>query len=255
MNYEERIVCFIDVLGFKSTINQSISEDDVRKALYKVLSIMRAKDLSKAVYGSMPFIDLGGKEIVLRPYREAFPDDFEERLSGSFPITITQFSDSFVLSCPSNNRPACHLLFKCLFIINLNFFVNLGLMVRGGVTIGRIIHEGEGVLFGPAMNRAYSLESKNAIYPRVIIDCEYSEKIKELLCNYDEFKAINQSFDGFYFFDLISIVTNCPQASVGSDCDIEARLKDMEQDVLKNSPEAHPKIKYLLTEWEKYKSS
>jgi hypothetical protein len=44
-----------------------------------------------------------------------------------------------------------------------------GFLVRGGVTIGDLIHDSECV-FGPGLNRAYELESTVANLPRVVID-------------------------------------------------------------------------------------
>ncbi|WP_293721813.1 hypothetical protein [Phascolarctobacterium succinatutens] len=48
--------------------------------------------------------------------------------------------------------------------------------MRGGLTYGQLYHKGD-ICFGPAMNRAYELESKIAKYPRIIVD--------ELLINED----------------------------------------------------------------------
>jgi hypothetical protein len=54
------------------------------------------------------------------------------------------------------------------------------ILIRGGIAKGKLFHVEGGPLFGPAMNRAYFLESKKAKYPRVIIDS---------LC-YQEYKKV-----------------------------------------------------------------
>lgn len=41
--------------------------------------------------------------------------------------------------------------------------------MRGAVTVGAIHHD-QHIVFGPALNRAYELESKVAFYPRILID-------------------------------------------------------------------------------------
>ncbi len=46
-----------------------------------------------------------------------------------------------------------------------------GFLLRGGITVGQIIHDDECV-FGPGLNRAYELESKIATYPRFVLDAE-----------------------------------------------------------------------------------
>lgn len=43
------------------------------------------------------------------------------------------------------------------------------LLLRGGITIGELIHKNEFCL-GPGMIKAYEIENKKAIYPRIIID-------------------------------------------------------------------------------------
>ncbi|WP_457812650.1 hypothetical protein [Sinorhizobium meliloti] len=44
-----------------------------------------------------------------------------------------------------------------------------GVLIRGGLTVGQVYSDGRSI-FGPAMIRAYDLESKDAISPRVLID-------------------------------------------------------------------------------------
>jgi hypothetical protein len=62
------------------------------------------------------------------------------------------------------------LIFTQLFSAHLGFFI------RGGVTVGDIVHD-EHVVFGPALNRAYHLESQVADKPRIVLDPECLEPI------------------------------------------------------------------------------
>ena len=43
-----------------------------------------------------------------------------------------------------------------------------GILLRGGITVGQLCHK-DNIVYGPAMVEAYELESKSAIYPRVIV--------------------------------------------------------------------------------------
>lgn len=59
-------------------------------------------------------------------------------------------------------------------------FLKRGFVARGSLTYGDIYYEVDrNICFGPAMNRAYELETHYAKYPRIIIDPEYVEKLLE----------------------------------------------------------------------------
>ena len=60
------------------------------------------------------------------------------------------------------------MLLMQLAIWQLGAAIN-GFLLRGGVTVGDVIHEDE-IVFGPGLNRAYYLESKIARYPRFVLD-------------------------------------------------------------------------------------
>ena len=63
--------------------------DSVREALYEVIHLVKAGELKKTLYGSIPFYELGEKTRV-RPCGEVFGDNLIEKLSDGFPIEITQ---------------------------------------------------------------------------------------------------------------------------------------------------------------------
>lgn len=68
---------------------------------------------------------------------------------------------------------ACYNTEKVLYEFLKNEFI-----ARGAITYGEMFYDTEkNIWFGPAMNRAYFLESKKASVPRVIIDPEYAEEL------------------------------------------------------------------------------
>lgn len=70
-------------------------------------------------------------------------------------------------------------------------FLKKGFIARGAITHGDLFYDNEkNIWFGPAMNRAYFLESKKARFPRVIIDPDYAED----LYLFNENKYRNNSF-------------------------------------------------------------
>lgn len=251
MNYEERLTCFIDLLGFKSAIDQSVDQAEVRKALHDAIHELKSDNLRNQVYDGIPCFLLDRKGTV-KPFREVKTNDLRSQVAEAYPITITQFSDSFVLSCPASNHASCDMLLKCVYLIHMIYFWNLGMMVRGGLSIGKLIHEENGALFGPAMNEAYALESKSAVYPRVVISQQASVHLDSMLSVSATLAPFKKSFDGQCVFDLVSIFA-WPGLKECEPDKIDKQLAAIEADVLEHAKAAHPKVAYLKNEWEQFK--
>ena len=129
------------------------------------------------------------------------------------------------------------------------FFYNLGLMMRGGISIGNLIHEEAGALFGPSMNEAYELESTLAIYPRIVFSKDATNHLKNILSDSHATIPFKKAFDGHDVVDIVSIFS-WPLCAKVDDAKISKQLRAIEKDVLENAPKAHPKIAYLLDQWE-----
>src|SRR5438876_10132066 len=65
-------------------------------------------------------------------------------------------------------------------------------LLRGGITVGDICHDDE-VVFGPGLNRAYELESKVAVVPRIVVD--------EEVLRIGKIKGFHLFEDGVHFLD------------------------------------------------------
>ena len=141
INYQKRYVAFLDLLGFKNMVKQSAKNQNVLNNIYRALDYtghIRHENYN----GPIPMADLGKQ--------------------------ITAFSDSIVISYnASMPGGGFHVLMDLVYICN--DLLGIGIPVRGGVTVGQLIHD-ERKCFGPALNAAYSMESEDAVYPRVIID-------------------------------------------------------------------------------------
>ena len=137
--YEKRIVAFLDILGFSAMIEDSRTDTLLRKKIKQATEIIR--------------------EVA----------DSEEGEQA-----VSTFSDSAVISYPLNKYSS--LFFLLIDIIHLQLRLGaLGIMVRGGIAIGDCFHNGS-IIFGPAMNEAYRLESEMARWPRVVISEETLKK-------------------------------------------------------------------------------
>ena len=141
LRYTKKAVAFLDIMGFKNIIKQS--EDDVEFRTKLINNLVELKSMENIyTYTDAPHLDYGKK--------------------------LTAFSDSIVVSYDLSKESAVfYLLFDIIFIqINL---VAMGLLLRGGLTLGDVFHDG-GVVVGPAMLKAFEMESSIAVYPRIIVD-------------------------------------------------------------------------------------
>ena len=141
INYQLRYIAFLDLLGFKDMVKQSAVSQDVLNTIYRALSYIG--DIQHDNYnGMLPMADLGKQ--------------------------VTAFSDSIVISYDASMPGGgFHVLMDLVYICN--DLLGIGIPVRGGVTVGQLIHD-ERKCFGPAMVEAYYMESQMAIYPRIIIN-------------------------------------------------------------------------------------
>jgi hypothetical protein len=104
--------------------------------------------------------------------------NFEDRLNGirqGKKTVVKTFSDNFFAAIPiaatpntSQEQWVGYFLYEVIQQIKLMFLL-CKLPIRGGVTIGNLFIN-ERALLGPAVPRAVHLESKAAIYPRVVVD-------------------------------------------------------------------------------------
>lgn len=140
--YEKHVIAFIDILGFKEHIEKTLVDESYAKALHNILAYLN--------------------NIKVNNYKGDYP---ENNTSGR---EISVFSDSIVISYPLTYTSAVFYLLLDVIHIQLDMLAN-GILLRGGITVGDLYHR-SGVVYGPAMNEAYKLESKNAIYPRVVVD-------------------------------------------------------------------------------------
>ncbi len=153
LHYENKFVAFIDILGFKNTIEQIDNDDnDLFNLVCNILCYL--KDES---------IDLDG-EHSLPVYTEQDGRLIETELGN--PV-ITAISDCVVISTDDTFdgfKSICNLVTKLFTRLYLD-----GIFMRGAITHGKICHTNE-ILFGTAYQLAYQKEETEAIYPRVIID-------------------------------------------------------------------------------------
>jgi hypothetical protein len=136
IRYKRRVVAFYDVLGWHNKIAWAGSNRRRLKHLHDTVRLFA--HLAKS-------------------------DQSKENAR----MRMTCFSDNVVISDAVGRWP---LLLYRLGLVQL-YSASAGIYIKGGVTIGQIIHENDAV-FGPALNRAYEIESTVSIFPRITLDRE-----------------------------------------------------------------------------------
>lgn len=159
MKYERRLIAFIDILGFTALVKESENNPIVLEKINGALEIL--KESAKPSGWSLSTIEI--EESAQYKGIENFKIDDK--------INVTCFSDSIVASVN-------------LEIINLNealstFIANLalmgayllseGILIRGGITDGNLIHTRDSTVFGQALIDAYKIESELSVYPRILL--------------------------------------------------------------------------------------
>ena len=188
--YQKAIVTFIDILGFSYLINRADAE-----AINRVLDAVE-KSTSPLILD-----------------KETKNDDHAEVLS---------FSDSIVrirkIETTTNKEYPMGLLFEELIsLVDAQAeLIDFDIIIRGGVSIGDIFIS-DGRVFGPGLIEAYELESKYALYPRIIIDPRLIQEHKTnklLKAKWHSVKdeleilggLLKQGDDGMWFIDYATAI-------------------------------------------------
>jgi hypothetical protein len=175
--YEQRLILFIDFLGFKDIVDRTETSSE------ELTRIVQAID-------TLTDMPLG--------------------LAAGEGRRVTQFSDCLVVSFPITARSAVFDLINSMAITIIQV-VEMGYLLRGAVTVGKLLHDDQH-LVGPAMNRAYAMETQEAVYPRVLIDpivLRVARAARSTIHAEDEEERYVRAFiatdtDGRHYFDYVA---------------------------------------------------
>lgn len=145
MIYEERYILFIDILGFGELIQKSVTDVEVQKFIHDILTSNIGDSMKNYIANEKGLVGV-------------VANDFK----------VTSFSDSIVVSIKADTNQL-NFIFYIMHLVTM--LMEIGIFLRGGVSKGMLFHS-DNTVFGPALNKAYELESTKSKYPRVIIDPE-----------------------------------------------------------------------------------
>lgn len=172
---EPRIVCFIDILGFSDLIER-YDTDETSTLLQDI-----QESFEIAINSLLQNTNLRKSEAV--KYLE-----------------YKTFSDNIVISIPFFDNQEDFLSnfnILAIYVRALQYtMMNKKFYMRGGISIGSYYAD-KNIIFSKGLVNAYYLESKKAIYPRVVID----KNIIEKLLKYDSSRIKYYMIERYVMFD------------------------------------------------------
>ena len=179
MSYSDCFIAFIDILGFKEMINNCPFEEIHR--MYRRRMKMPMDFFS---HDGKPVLDINAIQMKVMSDSVCF---FVDR-------TITNSLVGLVATC-------------------LYFQVDLlrqskPVLSRGAITHGEIYADGD-ILFGPGFVKAYLMEEKSAIYPRIIMTKETIDTAREQIAPAEADYIPDHTFldfDEFYTIDCCELL-------------------------------------------------
>jgi hypothetical protein len=188
-NYEEQFTAFVDFLGFGEI---SAKTDEATRL--KVLDLLLSLSALRGEFDLQSTTEGNSKRISIKPAISTFSDH----------IVISYSLQPIYSEMGSDERPGTNIIlfqFVQLLARIAAAALRIGFLVRGGATIGKLYHA-RGVVFGEALVDAFHIESRTAIYPRVVL----SPKITGRPMWMQSTRDIVRGYDGLYHFDYFSFL-------------------------------------------------
>lgn len=199
-NYKNSIVVFLDILGFTEIIRKTEKNGLNKKDIKKIYNILKKVDNWSTYEEMISFMQGNEKTKTNR----LFDNKKFETIKNQ--IEKTCFSDSLVITLPywevNFFDRIVFIIYSLVILISKlareNFFI------RGGIAIGEMFHDST-IFYGPALLKAYDLESRIANYPRVVLSSELEERINNPTV---KIPYIKTSEDGLKYIDWIGFINN-----------------------------------------------
>jgi hypothetical protein len=231
--FDNRIIAFIDILGMRQHLANPITEEQFARNITRIIQEVMRPTIETSV--ALPSVRS----------QKAIEVGFSGWRTEA-DCEITSISDSIVVSLPLDTKMSRKQKTRawsvyqglCIVFWLQRALVQLGILTRGAITIGKI-HHTTSVVIGSGLAAAYELESQVAIYPRVVI----GDTIVELLASEklpdDNFffkqrvgNMIAQDRDGIYFVDYLGVditevETNWAERLSGIEQEVMAELASL----------------------------
>lgn len=162
-SYQDRIVAFIDILGFGVLVSSLTEQPELHERLFYALTHIKSYKMTSQMENT------------------AHSD-----------LEVSVFSDSIAMSADKHNFNGIIWASGWLHAQLLGS----GILTRGGISIGKTVHTDD-ILYGEGMLKAYKIESSAAVYPRIVVDPALIDQIK----GPTKYVFLKKDSDGLWFVD------------------------------------------------------
>lgn len=241
MKYENRIVAFIDILGFAGMIEGTMKANNKDSGEVDVEKITKLYDVFKRIRYLMGV----------------------DEPSDDIPISrkVSQFSDSIFISfLPDDELKEFSYLLGELLYLHVDL-ARYNILIRGGIAYGPIIHTDE-IIFGPALIQAYKLESIAASSPRIILpqslyssDSEFKSMVIKPAGKNKLSDLLSLDEDDFYYLDYFDKCQNPELGIFVNDNEYMQHLGNMKKVITEGlrttNPGIYSKYGWMKSKWNK----
>ena len=212
MVIQDYVVCYFDLLGQRAGLL-----NDVRKS-YDLTTIQLEVDKVSTAIQRFNALIKGTKKSIVEDTEKLLEagglsgenKDVLSKKIKSLHLGVQQFSDTTLFFANIENGDCAGLgvfMTWCL-LLAANFIQLLSehLMVRGGITIGKGWEIEPACLYGPVIEDVYKLESKIAVFPRIVVSEETFCRLEVI--EWPEFrlsKFFCRDYDGVHILDYLSL--------------------------------------------------
>jgi hypothetical protein len=191
-SYKDALISYVDILGFRDLIDRSANSGNVEEIIDILEKFQRR--MKKPFVHRDPYRSPGG----------LITKNFSDLIVRCKPLGVRAAIGDFL-------RDELYMLTRVQMQLAIR-----GIFVRGGVAAGKIYLDN--VVFGPALVKAYELESQYAIYPRIVVHRDLAKRLKKTISS---LPLLDRGEDGAYFIDYLR-----------AQCSVRMTLPDKRDDIL-----------------------
>ena len=249
LKYEKRIIAFIDILGFRELIKDSEKNPATLEKIYEIINYF--KNWEKPESWNLKTIEI--------------EEDAQKKGLANFDLsnksTCTCFSDSIIVSIKISDGDINASLSTLIANISYigSYIIQKGILFRGAITIGNIIHQDNGIILGQGFIDAYNLESKLATFPRIVVsdklmsELNYPLEAKRNRYPYHQYLTRDKDgcigFNQLKYFEVVQSWTEMKEDVLKDALDKTRKVIIEGLDYSFELPSVHSKYQWLKNEY------